>query len=419
VNEGVDLARLPELRYTRVWDLVEHLRELRRAFPQEQILMAKADLAQAYRQASTRLSDVWMCCYYFDGWFWTDLRQPFGMSPCPNNFSRLSAAVEWIMRRKGHFVKVYLDDFGLMGVGTRCAEAMAVLLDLFAQLGLPVQRDKLEREGVPATTMVFLGVVIDSDKMELRLEEARIAAMKSTLSKWCRRKRAKLRSIQSLAGVLNFAAAVIRPGRLYCHEIYRATRVSAGDRGKWITLSDAFRADVRWWLDVGMDWPGVAVIPPFEPLTPEAAQWYTDASQWGYGAYFQGEFFYGEWSDEERSLSINLRELLAVYFALAVFGPRVAHSHIWARCDNEMAVFVIGKLSAREPLLVHILRKLHAVQARHDVTLSPHHINGVDNVLADPLSRNRLDIFFSLLPVDTRDTVVGVQVPDAIRRWRE
>ena len=173
------------------------------------------------------------------------------------------------------------------------------------------------------------------------------------MQRWSSRKRAKLRSIQSLAGVLNFASAVIRPGRLYCHNIYRATRVPAGDRDKWITLSAAFRADVQWWRDVGLHWPGYSVIPTFEPLTPAAAQWFTDASGWGFGAYFQGQFFYGAWTAEEQILHINIKELLAVYFAVAVFGPRVAHSDIWARCDNEVAVHVVGKLSARDPVLVH------------------------------------------------------------------
>ena len=69
VNGEVDVSRLPELRYTRVWDLVDHLRELRISCPTEPILMCKVDIAAAYRQAPTRLADVWMCVYHYDGWF--------------------------------------------------------------------------------------------------------------------------------------------------------------------------------------------------------------------------------------------------------------------------------------------------------------------------------------------------------------
>ena len=81
VNSTVDKSQLPELHYSRIWDFAEHLRDLRLAHPTEPIFMLKVDVANAFRQASLRLADTWMACYYYDGWFYVDCRLPFGLSP--------------------------------------------------------------------------------------------------------------------------------------------------------------------------------------------------------------------------------------------------------------------------------------------------------------------------------------------------
>ena len=112
-------------------------------------------------------------------------------------------------------------------------------------------------------------------------------------------------------------------------------------------------------------------------------------------------------------MSINIRELICLSFALDVFGHRLTGQHIWARCDNEVSVTVVYNLYARHPILVLLVRHIHAAQARWDVTLTPLHIEGVTNVLADLLSRNEIDRFLSLVPTAS----MCVQVPVEIRNW--
>jgi hypothetical protein len=51
----------------------------------------------------------------------------------------------------------------------RCAEGIATLIALLAELGLPVQQEKFPLEGTPTQEIVFLGVVVDAVRMELRL----------------------------------------------------------------------------------------------------------------------------------------------------------------------------------------------------------------------------------------------------------
>ena len=68
VNSNVDKSQLPELHYTRIWDFADHLRDLRKEHPDDVIYMCKVDIASAYRQASLRLADTWMSCYYYCSW---------------------------------------------------------------------------------------------------------------------------------------------------------------------------------------------------------------------------------------------------------------------------------------------------------------------------------------------------------------
>ena len=129
--------------------------------------------------------------------------------------------------------------------------------------------------------IVFLGVVVDTVKMERRLDSVRLERMRLLLRSRQRRFRATLRQIQRLAGVLAFASAVIAPGRLYTSEIFKATRKVAGQRrSRWLPLSAGFKADLAWWLALGLDWPGKAMMPTAVPLSADVAQFYTDASRW-------------------------------------------------------------------------------------------------------------------------------------------
>lgn len=415
---------MPALRYTRVSVLADRVRELRdRLGPDATIHIAKVDIEAAYRQICLRWRDVWQQCYWWKGHWYVDLRLPFGLASAPNHFTRVSRAVVFMMLRLHFWCTAYLDDFALCEPAEACAQAVATLLALLQELGLPVQQAKLAEEGTPACVATFLGIVVDTVAMELRLTEERLASMRTLLSEWGTRKRAKLQEVQSLAGTLSFAASVVRPGRLYTARIFEATRGAARRRNRthWITLSPEFQADVAWWQQVGLSWPGRAIIPAAEPLSSADSQFWTDASDVGYGGYCRGKYFYGTWTDEERAwlaagtFDINVRELIALVFAVEVFGPLLAGLHVIARCDNTTAVSVVDRLSARSQTLLHLLRRLHAAQCRFDITLTARHVPGVENVVADALSRSMLDLFFSLVAPILPEQMM---LPAEIREWQ-
>ena len=89
-------------------------------------------------------------------------------------------------------------------------------------------------------------------------------------------------------------------------------------------------------------------------------------------------------------------------------GPamvRIAH------VDNEAAVSVLNSGYSKESQIMHLVRCLFFLSAHFQLCVRARHIPGVDNVLADAVSRGNHDLFFSCL--QTADLVPAV-VPDAL-----
>lgn len=63
------------------------------------------------------------------------------------------------------------------------------------------------------------------------------------------------------------------------------------------------------------------------------------------------------------------------------------------KCDNRAVVDVLGSRCSKEKGLMQLLRCLFFLEACHQFQLSSQHIAGVDNDLADDLSRDRLAEF--------------------------
>lgn len=64
-----------------------------------------------------------------------------------------------------------------------------------------------------------------------------------------------------------------------------------------------------------------------------------------------------------------------------------------AHCDNQAVVDMIGSRYSKDENLMQLLRFLFFLEASYQFTLSAEHIAGVENELADHLSRNRLADF--------------------------
>ena len=78
--------------------------------------------------------------------------------------------------------------------------------------------------------------------------------------------------------------------------------------------------------------------------------------------------------------------------------PLWHHQHVLVLCDNMAVVQVLAAQSSRDHTLMHLLRCIHFFCAANDFKLRAKHIPGQAKTLADAISRNHLQVFFSEAP---------------------
>ena len=93
---------------------------------------------------------------------------PFGLRSAPKIFNTVADVLEWILRQRGvKNVFYYLDDFIVLGHphSTECLQGLKNTCKEL-HVGLPLAIEKCEG---PSTRLTFLGIVIDTVRMELQL----------------------------------------------------------------------------------------------------------------------------------------------------------------------------------------------------------------------------------------------------------
>ena len=125
----------------------------------------------------------------------------------------------------------------------------------------------------------------------------------------------------------------------------------------------------------------------------------TDVSgSWGCAAYFSGRWFRLPWDQSWQDTNITAKELLPIVLSTAIWGPSLSTHKVLYQCDNSSVVAAINKGSARNTVVMHLLRSLWFFTSHYDIDLVCQHIAGVVNTAADHLFRYNNSSFFSQNP---------------------
>ena len=114
----------------------------------------------------------------------------------------------------------------------------------------------------------------------------------------------------------------------------------------------------------------------------------TDASgNLGFGGLFESEWFSVPWTEAQRSWSIETQELYPIVVASQVWGKRWSSSRILIKCDNLSVVNCVNKRYYKVLIMGDLLRVFMYNSMRYNFLFRAEHVPGVDNKLADLLSR--------------------------------
>ena len=260
---------------------------------------------------------------------------------------------------------------------------LQVVLSLCQELGIVVNPSKSHL--VPSQVVQYLGVVIDSrsfraspssehDTKLFLTADAFLSCAAPPASTWLR----LLGILSSLAHLVPGGCLRVRSLQLCLHQQWDREDMSA-----LIPWSPLCRRDLQWWLDLPRLSLGVSLVQVFPDL-----DFWSDASDVGWGAHLGSLTASGLWDQEHAALSINARELLAVREGLHHFLPSLQGMAVSVFCDNSTAVSYLRKEGGtRSPFLNALAQEILRWTESHSIRLLPQFIPGSLNVLADSLSR--------------------------------
>ena len=208
--------------------------------------LAKTDIKNAFWIVTIQPQDYHLLGICWRGMYYCDRCMPVGCSSSCKTFEMLSSAVEWITQTKLDipFILHLLDDFLLLShTEETCRKQLELFLMLCSYLGIPMAPEKTVG---PSTTIAFAGIELNSILMEARLPQEKIDKCQELISIFLQPRKVTLKQIQSLTGLLNFACAVVVPGRALLCPLIDPT---LGIRSPYfpIRLSQAVKDDLRVW----------------------------------------------------------------------------------------------------------------------------------------------------------------------------
>ena len=132
-------------------------------------LLAKTDIESAFRNIPVHPDNHHLLGMQWNNELFIDTVLPFGLRSIQKIFSSVADARQWAAKQAGiSYLEHFLDDFVTVGApsSNECHNNLSLLISLCSKLGLPLAVDK--QEG-PSSCLVFLGVEVNTDKLELRL----------------------------------------------------------------------------------------------------------------------------------------------------------------------------------------------------------------------------------------------------------
>ena len=397
INEGIDKSKYLGLEITWKLPTVDTLVNLM-VLKGVGSLLFKCDLRRYYRQIFVDPADVAKLGYYLDDFLYFDATLPMGMTSSCYIAQRVSSIITFIMQQQGYSCVNYIDDLGGVDTPQKAILAYENLGKLLDDVGILESKSKACK---PTTSMVFLGIKLDSVSQTLSIDDERLMQIKELTASWLNKSTATLKELQSLIGVLRFAASCVREGRLFFSRLLNLLK----ECNKSITLSDEAKKDIRWWHEFLVEYNGVSLIPSQIWNAPDV-EISTDSCLTGCGALSKHHFMHFEIPEAIRTEGkyINQFELYAVLIAVREWKEDIANLNVLIYCDNQTTVQVLqtGRVSC--PFMQKCLREIRFHSAKFNFRVRAVYLNTTDNRLADCLSRWHLASNYSKTFLDLTKT---------------
>lgn len=122
----------------------------------------------------------------------------------------------------------------------------------------------------------------------------------------------------------------------------------------------------------------------------------------GCGCYFHGQWVFlqwpNSWANTQILSDITFLELVPIVLALHIWGEALQKKKNHTFVDNMPLVHILNKQSSRSDRVMSYLRPLILVTLQHNIQFKAQHILGIDDKIADAISRKQLEFFKRIAP---------------------
>ena len=216
----------------------------------------------------------------------------FGVPTGPYYFNLISEFIHEIVTRENGLKLVnYLDDFIVICDNyDDCLNAQASLIKAIRSLGFHISWHKVTP---PSAVVQYLGIIVDSLHMELRLPEDKLVSLRNLLDKYSAAKFITKKDLKSLTGLLAHCSQCVKGGHTFCRRLHDLYKLMVNKDLSRARISNIVREDIKWWHKFSRIFNGVSAIN--NELYHEDI--YTDASKKGFGAQPGSDWLAGTWQD--------------------------------------------------------------------------------------------------------------------------
>jgi hypothetical protein len=384
-----------------VSDLVGALLRYRETHPHTRLVMFKSDVSAAYRRLP--LHPLWQIkqIVTIDGTRHVDRNTTFGGRGSCRDYTAFMGLVLWV----AIFVKTLQDLFGYIDDNFSFDEEgnviwyenyqcyypakQAKLLLLWDEIGLP--HEKAKQEYAPALRVI--GFMVDPNRMRVSMDDQdretlirRVSDFSATVPGGTRR---TLREFQQLAGWINWSFNVFPLLKPALSNVYEKISGKSESHAK-IFVSKAVVRDLDWFVSNVRHSDGVFL---FDDVNWDAERAdvtvYTDACLSGLSFFFinSRKGFQSAVPHDAPKNTIFYFEALAVVSAVdAVTRMTSVPTRLLVFSDNSNTVDIFHSLRC-QPAYNDLLKFTVSLILKHGISLRVLHVPGVNNVVADRLSR--------------------------------
>ena len=272
------------------------------------------------------------------------------------------------------------------------------------------------------TEVVFLGIMIDGKNKVLCIPEEKCLKGLNMIRKFCDRKKATVKELQSLAGTSNFLKKAIVPGRAFTRRMYAKfsniinfkQAVAQDNKIKsyhHIILDQEFRFDCLMWeifLQKNNKRFARPIIDFSETLIATKTKFETDASlafDKGSGCYFNGLWTFAQWPKgfiQTCKPSIEFAELYALCLGVLTWSNLLTNTRVIVFVDNESVMHMINNMTSGCKNCMYLVRLITLDNLRKHKRIFAKHIKSEANILADSLSHLNFGTFWKHMPRHTK-----------------